>query len=184
MHAAAVTEDDLVADLSRESLQRVWTPKAAGALGMHQATANRPLDWWVGFFNGPLLALRAVGVRMRERVARRPGRVAQGIGSTRNRDQWGQWSERESAARSRLVCSTLNPSEGIEALESVLAGNPSGRCRPDAAGSRSGRLPVIRQLGYFANLVEELDALDDGDRLTFDDRHRSAPRSGLVTDVG
>ena len=49
VHWAAVLDDRLVAALSRESLERVWAPKAAGALRLHEATATRKLDWWVGF---------------------------------------------------------------------------------------------------------------------------------------
>ena len=49
VHAAAVIEDSLLFSMSRESLERVWAPKAAGALRMHQASANCELDWWLGF---------------------------------------------------------------------------------------------------------------------------------------
>src|SRR4029077_11157061 len=49
IHAAAVIDDGLVATLSRESLDRVWAPKAGGALRLHDATAGRQLDWWIGF---------------------------------------------------------------------------------------------------------------------------------------
>ncbi|HET6733560.1 MAG TPA: type I polyketide synthase, partial [Mycobacterium sp.] len=49
VHAAAVIDDQIVAALSQESLDRVWAPKAAGALRLHEATASRKLDWWVGF---------------------------------------------------------------------------------------------------------------------------------------
>ena len=49
VHAAAVIDDQLIAALSQESLERVWAPKAAGALRLHEVTAHRQLDWWVGF---------------------------------------------------------------------------------------------------------------------------------------
>ncbi|MBV8180917.1 MAG: SDR family NAD(P)-dependent oxidoreductase, partial [Mycobacterium sp.] len=49
VHGAAVIDDQIVAALSRDTLQRVWAPKAAGALRLHVATAARELDWWVGF---------------------------------------------------------------------------------------------------------------------------------------
>ncbi|HEY1439734.1 MAG TPA: type I polyketide synthase, partial [Mycobacterium sp.] len=49
IHSAAVIDDNLVATLSRESLERVWAPKASGALRLHEATSARQLDWWVGF---------------------------------------------------------------------------------------------------------------------------------------
>ena len=49
VHGAAVIDDSLVVSMSRESLERVWAPKAAGALRMHEASLGRELDWWVGF---------------------------------------------------------------------------------------------------------------------------------------
>ena len=49
VHGAAVIDDQIVAALSRETLERVWAPKAAGALRLHAATVGRELDWWVGF---------------------------------------------------------------------------------------------------------------------------------------
>ncbi len=49
VHSAAVIDDNLVATLSTESLERVWAPKAGGALRLHESTSGRQLDWWVGF---------------------------------------------------------------------------------------------------------------------------------------
>ncbi|MGH3562547.1 MAG: SDR family NAD(P)-dependent oxidoreductase, partial [Mycobacterium sp.] len=49
IHGAAVIDDQIVVGLSRESLERVWAPKALGALRLHAATVDRELDWWVGF---------------------------------------------------------------------------------------------------------------------------------------
>ncbi|MBL7325639.1 SDR family oxidoreductase, partial [Escherichia coli] len=49
VHAAAVIEDSLVFSMSRDNLERVWAPKATGALRMHEATADCELDWWLGF---------------------------------------------------------------------------------------------------------------------------------------
>ena len=40
VHSAAVLDDGLVAALSAESLERVWAPKAAGALRLHEVTAT------------------------------------------------------------------------------------------------------------------------------------------------
>jgi phthiocerol/phenolphthiocerol synthesis type-I polyketide synthase D len=79
---------------------------------------------------------------------------------------WGQWSD-IGVARS-LTFSALDPiapAEGIEALESVLAGGLSrvgvARLRLDRAAAA---FPEIQQLGYFAILAEELDIdIDDDD---------------------
>jgi phthiocerol/phenolphthiocerol synthesis type-I polyketide synthase D len=57
----------------------------------------------------------------------------------------------------------MTPAEGIEALESLVGGNLTragvARLRLDRAAAA---FPEIRELGYFARLVEELDALSDG----------------------
>ena len=179
VHAAAVIDDDFVANLSRESLQRVWTPKAVGAQRMHEATADRPLDWWVGFSSAASLlgspgqvACACANAWLDGLVA---WRIASGLPATAI--NWGEWSDAGIGRPVPMgVLDPLNPAEAIEALESVLAGNRTRvgvarlRLDPAAAGS-----PVMRRLGYFANLVGELDALDDGDRSTVDDRHRPAP---------
>ena len=40
MHSAVVLDDQIVAGLSKDSLERVWAPKAIGALRLHVATAG------------------------------------------------------------------------------------------------------------------------------------------------
>ena len=95
VHAAAVIDDGLVADLSRESLQRVWAPKAAGALRLHEATADRQLDWWVGFSSVASLlgspgqaAYACANAWLDALVA---WRKASGLPATAI--NWGQWSD-------------------------------------------------------------------------------------------
>ena len=144
VHAAAVIDDQLVANLSRESLQRVWTPKAVGALRMHEATSDRPLDWWVGFSSTASLlgspgqaAYTCANAWLDALVA---WRKASGLPATAI--NWGQWSDLGIGRSVPLgVLDPLSPAEGIEALESVLAGNLTrvGVARA-AAGSRSGRI--------------------------------------------
>ena len=167
VHGAAVIDDQIVAALSKESLDRVWAPKAAGALRLHAATAGRELDWWVGFSSTSSLlgspgqgAYAAASAWLDALVA---WRRASGLPAiTIN---WGQWSD-IGVARS-LTFSALDPiapAEGIEALESVLAGDLSrvgvARLRLDRA---SAAFPEIQQLGYFATLAEELDLDSDDD---------------------
>ena len=48
-HLAGTLDDCLLADLTNESLARVFAPKARGALNLHQATADCPLDHFVLF---------------------------------------------------------------------------------------------------------------------------------------
>ena len=145
VHSAAVIDDQIVAALSRESLERVWAPKAAGALRLHDATAGRELDWWVGFSSTSSLlgspgqaAYACASAWLDALVA---WRRASGLPATTI--NWGQWSD-IGVARS-LTFSALDPiapAEGIEALEAVLAGDLSpGGCRTAAPGSRGGRIP-------------------------------------------
>ena len=46
-HLAGTLNDCLLADLSAESVARVFAPKAQGALHLHNATAGLPLDYFV-----------------------------------------------------------------------------------------------------------------------------------------
>ena len=48
-HLAGTLDDCLLADLTNESLARVFAPKARGALNLHLATADCPLDHFVLF---------------------------------------------------------------------------------------------------------------------------------------
>ncbi len=48
-HLAGALDDRLLSDLTNESLARVFAPKARGALHLHLATADCPLDYFVLF---------------------------------------------------------------------------------------------------------------------------------------
>ena len=62
------------------------------------------------------------------------------------------------------VLDPISPAEGIEALESVLAGGLTrvgvARLRLDRAAAA---FPEIHQLGFFASVVKELEALNSDD---------------------
>jgi phthiocerol/phenolphthiocerol synthesis type-I polyketide synthase D len=166
MHSAAVLDDGLITTLGRESLERVWAPKAGGALRLHEATAARELDWWVAFSSVASLlgspgqaAYAAANAWLDSLVG---WRRAAGLPATAI--NWGQWSE-VGLARSLTmdVLDPISPAEGIEALESLVGG---GLTRAGVARLRLDRaveaFPEIRELGYFAGLVDELTALDEG----------------------
>ncbi|HET6735911.1 acyl carrier protein, partial [Mycobacterium sp.] len=78
---------------------------------------------------------------------------------------WGQWSD-VGVARSRRidVLDPITPVEGIEALESLLACDLAqagvARLRLDRAAAA---YPEIHRVGYFADLVQELDSTCDDD---------------------
>ena len=154
VHSAAVLDDGLVAALSRESLERVWAPKAAGALRLHEVTATRKLDWWVGFSSVASLlgspgqaAYACANAWLDALVA---WRRASGLPATAI--NWGQWSDVGIARSLTLdVLDPIAPAEGIEAMESLVGSNLTqagvARLRLDRAAAA---FPEICELGYFA----------------------------------
>ena len=167
IHSAAVLDDELVAGLTRDSLDRVWMPKAAGAIRLHEATLGKQVDWWVGFssvaslLGSPGQAAYACANAWLDALVE--WRQAAGLPATSI--HWGQWSDVGlSRAMQFSALDPMNPVEGIEALESVVAGGFTrvgiARLRFDRAADA---FPEIRRLGYFANLVGELEALDADD---------------------
>ena len=48
-HLAGIVDDQLLRDLTPDSVARVFAPKAGGALNLHRATADCPLDHFVLF---------------------------------------------------------------------------------------------------------------------------------------
>jgi phthiocerol/phenolphthiocerol synthesis type-I polyketide synthase D len=166
VHGAAVIDDSLVITMTRESLERVWAPKAVGAMRLHEASATRQLDWWTGFSSAASLlgspgqgAYATASAWLDGMMAWRAssGLPATGI-------NWGPWSD-VGVARSLTgsVLDPITPAEGIEALETLLG---TGRTLTGVARLRTDRalaaFPEIRGLGYFSRVVEELDAADGG----------------------
>jgi phthiocerol/phenolphthiocerol synthesis type-I polyketide synthase D len=183
IHGAAVIDDQIVAGLSRDSLDRVWAPKAVGALRLHEATANRQLDWWVGFSSVASLlgspgqaAYACANAWLDALIA---WRRASGLPATTI--NWGQWSEVGVARSLALsVLDPITPAEGIEALEAILAGNLSqvgvARLRLDRAAAA---FPEIHQLGYFATLAEELETESKDDDWAGPDSLRELDPAGV-----
>jgi phthiocerol/phenolphthiocerol synthesis type-I polyketide synthase D len=167
IHSAAVLDDELVAGLTKDSLDRIWAPKAAGAVRLHDATASRELDWWVGFssvaslLGSPGQASYACANAWLDALVE--WRKAAGLTATAI--NWGQWAD-VGLARSLTfsVLDPMSPAEGIEALESVIAGGSTrvgvARLRLDRAAAA---FPEIHQIGFFTSLVAELESLDADD---------------------
>ncbi len=165
VHAAAVLDDSLLFNMTRESLERVWAPKAAGALRMHHASVTRELDWWLGFSSVASLlgfpgqtAYACASAWLDALVAwrRAAGLPAAVI-------NWGQWSEVGIARSLNVgVLDPITPAEGMEALEALLATDRYhtgvARLRPDRALLA---FPEIHSIGYFTQVVEELDSAGD-----------------------
>jgi phthiocerol/phenolphthiocerol synthesis type-I polyketide synthase D len=167
VHSAAVLDDELVAGLTKESLDRIWAPKAVGALRLHQVTADRDLDWWAGFssvaslLGSPGQLSYACANACLDALVE--WRRAAGLPATAI--NWGQWADVGLArAISFSVLDPMSPAEGLEALEAVLAGDFTkvgvARLRLDRVAEA---FPEIRELGYFTNLAGELDLTDADD---------------------
>lgn len=167
IHSAAVLDDQLAAALTEESLEAIWAPKAGGATRLHQATADRELDWWAGFssmaslLGSPgQLAYASANAWLDALVE---WRRAAGLPATAI--NWGQWADVGLARTlSFSVLDPMAPAEGLEALEAILAGDVTkvgaARLRLDRAAEA---FPEIRELGYFANLAGEVDVEDADD---------------------
>jgi phthiocerol/phenolphthiocerol synthesis type-I polyketide synthase D len=171
IHSAAVLDDQLAAGLTKDSLEAIWAPKAAGAVRLHQALdekgADRELDWFAGFssmaslLGSPgQLSYASANAWLDALV---DWRRAAGLPATAI--NWGQWADVGLArALSFSVLDPMSPAEGVEALEAVLSGNVSkvgvARLRLDRAAEA---FPEIRELGYFANLAGEVDVEDADD---------------------
>src|SRR6202000_139530 len=158
MHSAVVLDAQIVAGLSQDSLERVWAPKAIGALRLHVATVGNELDWWVGFsstsslLGAPRQGAYAAASAWLDGLI--DWRRASGLPATTI--NWGPWSD-IGVARS-LTLSALDPisaAEGIEALEAILASQPTNigvaRLRLDRAAAA---FPEIQQIGYFGKVAQ------------------------------
>jgi phthiocerol/phenolphthiocerol synthesis type-I polyketide synthase D len=167
IHSAAVLNDELVGALTKDSLAAIWAPKAAGAVYLHQATADRELDWWTCFssmaslLGSPGQLSYACANAWLDALVQ--WRRAAGLPATAI--NWGQWADVGLARTITFsVLDPMSPGEGIEALEAVLAGDVTkigiARLRLDRAAEA---FPEIGQLSYFANLAAELDLTDADD---------------------
>ena len=167
VHSAAVLEDQIVAALSRDSLEKVWAPKAVGALRLNEATAGTQLDWWIGFsstsslLGSPGQAAYAAASSWLDGLV--DWRRANGLPATTI--NWGQWSDIGLARELTFsALDPISPDEGMEAFTAIVANDLPrvgvARLRLDRAAAA---FPEIQQIGFFSILAEELDvdAADD-----------------------
>ncbi len=167
VHSAAVLDDQIVAALSRDSLEKVWAPKAIGALRLNEATAGKELDWWIGFsstsslLGSPGQAAYAAASSWLDGLV--DWRRANGLPATTI--NWGQWSDIGLARELTFsALDPISPVEGMEAFTAIVANDLPrvgvARLRLDRAAAA---FPEIQQIGFFSVLAEELDvdAADD-----------------------
>ena len=167
VHSAAVLDDQIVAALSRDSLEKVWAPKAIGALRLNEATVGKELDWWIGFsstsslLGSPGQAAYAAASSWLDGLV--DWRRASGLPATTI--NWGQWSDIGLARELTFsALDPISPDEGMEAFTAIVANTAPrvgvARLRLDRAAAA---FPEIQQIGFFSVLAEELDvdAADD-----------------------
>ncbi|GFG69355.1 phthiocerol/phenolphthiocerol synthesis polyketide synthase type I PpsD [Mycolicibacter senuensis] len=169
VHGAAVIDDQIVVGIDHDTLERVWTPKATGALRLHEATVGEPgqdLDWWVGFSSTSSLLGAPGQASYAAASAWLDGLVAwrRAAGLPAITINWGQWSGVGVAQELKFsALDPIDPAEGMEALEAILGGDLArvgvARLRLDRVAAA---FPELQQLGYFATLAAELD-LDSED---------------------
>ncbi|TDL01200.1 type I polyketide synthase [Mycobacterium paragordonae] len=167
LHSAAVIDDALLYSMSKDSLDRVWAPKAIGAQRLHQASSGRALDWWVGFSSTASLlgapgqgAYACANAWLDALVATR--RAAGLPAAVIN---WGPWSDVGMARNlAGSVLDPITPAEGLAAMEALLA---SDRSHTGVARLRADRaliaFPEIRNHDFFSAVVRELEAAGGGD---------------------
>ncbi len=103
LHAAAVFENAMVANMTDELIDRNWAPKVYGAWNLHQATATLPLDWFclfssaVGLVGSPGQGAYAAANSWLDAFAR--WRRTQGLPATAI--GWALWAEVGRAAELR-----------------------------------------------------------------------------------
>ncbi|RPA66288.1 SDR family NAD(P)-dependent oxidoreductase [Gordonia oryzae] len=165
LHAAAVIDDALLSALTPDSLSRVWAPKVAGAIALHEATTHLRLDWWVVFSSAAsLLGSPGQGAYAAANAwadAFALWRRHQGLPATAI--NWGQWAEVGVAAALTMdALDPISPAEGIEAFDALVAADATRagviRLRLDRAAVA---FPELDHVGYFGPLVAELHALSD-----------------------
>lgn len=130
MHAAAVLDDGIAAQLTEERLLAVMAPKAAGAWHLHRLTGNAALDFFVlfssaaGLLGSPGQANYGAGNTFLDALAHL--RAAQGLPALSI--NWGSWAQIGLAAQAdnrgkRLAMrgiSSMQPDQALEALGRLL----------------------------------------------------------------
>ncbi|WP_422742919.1 sulfolipid-1 biosynthesis phthioceranic/hydroxyphthioceranic acid synthase [Mycobacterium sp. WMMD1722] len=127
LHAAAVVEDATLANVTDELIEHCWAPKVNGALHLHEATADSPLDWFCVFSSAAALvgspgqAAYAAANSWLDGFAR--WRRAQGLPATAI--AWGAWAQVGRAhdvavALAQTAGASIAPAEGAHAFAQLI----------------------------------------------------------------
>jgi len=127
LHAAAVVEDAILANITDELIERDWSPKVYGAWHLHRATITQPLDWFCSFSSAAaLLGSPGQGAYAAANSwldGFTHWRRAQGLPATAI--AWAAWDEIGAGAHLAAAGDTtmISPAEGAQAFEAVLRHN-------------------------------------------------------------
>jgi phthiocerol/phenolphthiocerol synthesis type-I polyketide synthase C len=194
VHAAAVIEDALIRDLSREQLHRVLAPKVAGALNLHEATLGCELDLFLLYssattlFGNPgqgayVAANMALEALAAERRARGLPATCVAWGPIADAGYLARHERVRDALVGRIGGRALESEEALRALDTVLAQGVSavgfleldwsvlGRFLPGAKAPKFSELARVasrRAAGSesAADLRRALKELPDGELLS------------------
>ena len=138
-HLAGALDDRLLDDLSAESVARVFAPKALGALHLHRATLDHPLDYFVLFSS----TASALG---------NPGQI--------NYSAANGYLDGLAASRRKqgLPCLAYN-------MAAVADAGMAARSLPVLRMMRAAGLPPVSSDSAMANLDYALRAMSDRDHL-------------------
>ena len=166
VHAAGLLEDATIAQLDAKQFERVAAPKIAGAWNLHEATAERELDFFVLFssvtsFIGSAgqASYSASNAVLDALAAHRRGLNLPAISIS-----WGPWSEIGLAALSeqrgaRLAeagLGSLSPSLGTAIFGHVLRANPAhAAAMPFDVQRWCEAHPAFARRPLFADLLSE-----------------------------
>jgi polyketide synthase 5 len=123
LHAAAVVEDATLVNITDGLLDRDWRPKAYGALNLHEATIDEPLDWFCSFSSAAALigspGQGAYAAANSWLDAFSHWRKSQGLPATSI--AWGAWGQvGRATALAEDTDTAIAPDEGAYAFESML----------------------------------------------------------------
>ncbi|OBA59293.1 polyketide synthase [Mycobacterium sp. 1100029.7] len=124
LHAAAVVEDAVLANITDELIDKDWAPKVNGVWNLHQATAGQPLDWFCSFSSVAALFGSAGQGAYAAASSWLDGftqwRRSQGLPT--NTIAWGAWGEigRATFLAAGGRTTMIAPDEGAQAFETLL----------------------------------------------------------------
>ncbi|MGH3635055.1 MAG: SDR family NAD(P)-dependent oxidoreductase, partial [Mycobacterium sp.] len=128
LHSATVLDDQIVLNMSKSAVERVFRAKVIGGWRLHTATAHLDLDWWLVFSSAASLlgspgqgAYAAANSWLDGLVAYRRSRGLPGVGIN-----WGPWADvGRGQSFANLGISMITPEMGLAALQHVLAADRS-----------------------------------------------------------